>query len=329
VTTTAAPSPAYREYLATRDALQANRTDLVAAQAGFTWPRLAEFNWALEHIDAVGADPVRGARLALWIVEEDGSEARYTYADMSERSNRVAVWLRSQGVGRGDRVILMLANQVELWDTILAVMKLGAVLIPTTTMMGPADLRDRVERGGARHVVVRSEDTAKFDDVPGSYTRIAVGEPVEGWLPHADSASASADFTVDGVTRGDDTLLLYFTSGTTAKPKLVEHTHTSYPGATCPRCTGSACSPATCTSTSPLPVGPSTPGATSSRRGSPRPACSSSTTPASTPTASSTRSSGAERRPSARRRRCGGCSSRPTSAGCRSRCASWSGPASR
>ena len=229
MTTTPAPSPAYQEYLATRDALQASRTDLDAALAGFTWPRLEEFNWALEHIDAVGADPVRGAQLALWIVEEDGSEARYTYADMSERSNRVAVWLRTHGVARGDRVILMLANQVELWETILAVMKLGAVLIPTTTMMGAADLRDRVERGGAKHVVVRSEDAAKFDDVPGSYTRVAVGERVEGWLPYAESATATADFDPDGVTRGDDTLLLYFTSGTTAKPKLVEHTHTSYP----------------------------------------------------------------------------------------------------
>ena len=229
VTNPAVPSPAYRDYLATRDALQANRTDYDAALAGFRWPQLDEFNWALDHIDAVGADPERGARLALWIVEEDGSEAKYTYAEMSERSNRVAVWLRTHGVVRGDRVILMLANQVELWETILAVMKLGAVLIPTTTMMGPADLRDRVERGGAKHVVVRSEDATKFVDVPGRYTRIAVGDPVDGWLPYAESASASAEFTADGVTRGDDTLLLYFTSGTTAKPKLVEHTHTSYP----------------------------------------------------------------------------------------------------
>ncbi len=229
MTSARTPSPAYREYLATRDALLAHRTDLDAARAGFTWPRLEEFNWALEHVDAVGADPVRGARLALWIVEEDGSEARYTYAEMSERSNRVAGWLREQGVARGDRVILMLDNQVELWETVLAVMKLGAVLIPTTTMMGPADLRDRVSRGGARHVVVRSEDAPKFDDVPGEYTRIAVGGPVDGWLSYADSASASADFTADGVTRGEDTLLLYFTSGTTARPKLVEHTHTSYP----------------------------------------------------------------------------------------------------
>ncbi|MGZ6855266.1 MAG: AMP-binding protein [Mycobacteriaceae bacterium] len=222
-------SAAYRQFLETRDFLQAHREDYDAVLEGFAWPRLEEFNWALEHIDVVGADPVRGARLALWIVEEDGSEQKFTYADMSERSNRVANWLRAQGVARGDRIVLMLANQVELWETILGVMKLGAVIIPTTPMLGTADLRDRVERGEAKHVVVRSEDAPKFADIVGSYTRIAVGAGVEGWVPFAESAGASADFTPEGVTNGADTLLLYFTSGTTAKPKLVEHTHTSYP----------------------------------------------------------------------------------------------------
>jgi len=116
-----------------------------------------------------------------------------------------------------------------LWETILAAMKLGAVIIPATPMLGPADLRDRIERGAAKHVVVRSEDAEKFADIAGEYTRIAVGADVDGWLPYADSAAAAREFTPDGVTTGEDTLLLYFTSGTTAKPKLVEHTHTSYP----------------------------------------------------------------------------------------------------
>jgi len=219
----------YREFLQMRDFLQANREDYDAALAGFSWPRPAEFNWALEHIAAVAADPVRGARLALWIVEEDGSEQKFTYADIAGRSNRVANWLRANGVARGDRLVLMLANQVELWETILAAMKLGAVIIPATPMLGPADLRDRIERGAAKHVVVRSEDAEKFASIEGDYTRIAVGADVDGWLPYAESSRAAAEFTPDAVTIGEDTLLLYFTSGTTAKPKLVEHTHTSYP----------------------------------------------------------------------------------------------------
>ncbi|MGZ6770737.1 MAG: AMP-binding protein, partial [Mycobacteriaceae bacterium] len=195
-------SAAYRQFLETRDFLQAHREDYDAVLEGFAWPRLEEFNWALEHIDVVGADPVRGARLALWIVEEDGSEQKFTYADMSERSNRVANWLRAQGVARGDRIVLMLANQVELWETILGAMKLGAVIIPTTPMLGTADLHDRVERGEAKHVVVRSEDAPKFAEILGSYTRIAVGADVEGWVPFGESAGASADFTPEGVTNG-------------------------------------------------------------------------------------------------------------------------------
>jgi acetyl-CoA synthetase len=223
-------SKAATEFRRARDLLLERREDYDGALRDFSWPQLDEFNWALEHFDAIAADPGSAQRPALWVVEEDGREARYSFADMSERSNRVANWLRAQGVGRGDRVILMLANQVELWDTILAVMKLGAVLIPSTPMLGPADLRDRIDRGNARHVVVRDVDVDKFDDVPGEYTRIAVGDRItEPWLDFAAAYDAPAEFAPDGVTKGSDTLLLYFTSGTTAKPKLVEHTHTSYP----------------------------------------------------------------------------------------------------
>src|SRR3954453_3278483 len=111
----------------------------------------------------------------------------------------------------------------------LAAMKLGAVVIPATTLLAPADLRDRIERGRGGHVSVRSADPPRWADVAGAYTRIAVGEPVDGWLAYAEAADASQDFSPDGVTRAGDTLLLYFTSGTTARPKLVEHTHASYP----------------------------------------------------------------------------------------------------
>jgi acetyl-CoA synthetase len=123
----------------------------------------------------------------------------------------------------------MLGNQGELWETILAAIKLGAVIIPASTLLGPADLADRVERGKAKHVVVRSADAPKFADVAGGYTRIAVGEPVEGWHAYATAYAEPAGFTSDGVTAAADPLLLYFTSGTTAKPKLVQHTHVSYP----------------------------------------------------------------------------------------------------
>ncbi|PWI41428.1 AMP-binding protein [Streptomyces sp. ICBB 8177] len=224
-----ADSAATEEFRTARDFLLRHREDHAAARAGFRWPRPEHFNWALDWFDRIADDPGRAGGTALWIVEEDGTEVRLSFAQLRERSDRVATWLRARGVRAGDRIVVMLGNQAELWETALAAMKLRAVVIPATPLLGPADLTDRVERGGAAHVLVRSADTAKFDDVPGAYTRIAVGGAPEGWLPYEDAYAADPAFTPDGPTRADDTLMLYFTSGTTALPKLVEHSHLSYP----------------------------------------------------------------------------------------------------
>ncbi|MET8584651.1 AMP-binding protein [Streptomyces collinus] len=210
-----------------RDFLLEHREDYAAAYEGFRWPRPEHFNWALDWFDVIAAG---NDRTALHIVEEDGTETRLSFAELAERSNRVANHLRARGVGAEDRVLVMLGNQAELWETALAAMKLRAVVIPATPLLGPADLRDRVERGRVRHVLVRAEDTAKFADVPGTYTRFSVGGlPEEGWERYEDAYNASAEFVPDGPTLADDPLMLYFTSGTTARPKLVEQTHTSYP----------------------------------------------------------------------------------------------------
>ncbi|MFU8854749.1 AMP-binding protein [Micromonospora sp. SL1-18] len=166
---------------------------------------------------------------ALWIVEADRGEECWSYAELFRRSNRVANWLRARGARAGDRLVLVLGNQLELWETILAAIKLGAVIIPATPLLGPADLADRLTRGAARHVVAGAEHTGKFAEVPGDYTRISVGDPVDRWHAYAAAYGESDEFTPDGVTRADDLLLLYFTSGITSRPKLVEHTHVSYP----------------------------------------------------------------------------------------------------
>jgi acetyl-CoA synthetase len=219
-------TPAAEAFKVARDFLLAHRQDYPRAYQGFRWPELAEFNWALDWFDplARGND-----KPALWIVEQDGAESILSFDEMARRSDQVANWLRAQGVARGDRIVLMLGNHVELWESILAAMKLGAVIIPATPLLGTVDLRDRIDRGNARHVIVGAADTDKFDGVPGEYTRIAVGDQVGGWHHYAQAYQQSTEFTPDGVTRGSDTLLLYFTSGTTAQPKLVEHTHVSYP----------------------------------------------------------------------------------------------------
>jgi len=209
-----------------RDFLLRHRTDYAAAYAGFRWPALQQFNWALDHFDAMARD---NPATALHIVGEDGSEVKRSFAQMAQRSSQVANFLRGVGVRRGDRVLLLLGNELPLWETMLALIKLGAVMIPAASLLTPEDLRDRVERGQVRHVVTTSAQTAKFDALSGPYTRIAIGERVAGWLRFEDAATAPMRFEPDGPTMAGDPLLLYFTSGTTSKPKLVLHTHQSYP----------------------------------------------------------------------------------------------------
>ncbi|MEG8278716.1 AMP-binding protein [Streptomyces sp. AHA2] len=220
---------ATEEFRSARDFLLEHREDYATAYEGFRWPRPEYFNWALDWFDEIAGG---NARTALHIVEEDGRETQLSFGEMSVRSSQFATWLRARGVRAEDRVLVMLGNQAELWITALAAMKLRAVVIPATPLLGPADLRDRVARGRVRHVIARTEDAAKFAEVPGDYSRIAAGPAGSvpaGWVPLDDAYGASADFTPDGPTRSDDPLMLYFTSGTTARPKLVEHTHTSYP----------------------------------------------------------------------------------------------------
>ena len=203
-------------------------TDHDQAVREFRWPDVGRtFNWAVDWFDAIA----RGNdRTALWLVEADGSETRHSFADLAHRSDQVAVWLATQGVRRGDRVVLMLGNQVELWESMLAVAKLGAVIMPTTTALGPADLRDRIDRGRVSHVLANAADTAKFDEVPGDYGRIVVGAGgTDGWAEYRQSYLIADPGLPHPGTAPGDPLLLYFTSGTTSRPKLVEHTQVSYP----------------------------------------------------------------------------------------------------
>jgi acetyl-CoA synthetase len=213
-------------FIAARDFLLRHRQDYATAYRDFRWPKLDRFNWALDHFDAMAQG---NARPALWIVEEGGGETKLSFAALSERTNRIANHLRSLGVRRGDRLLLMLGNIAPLWECMLAAMKLGAVIVPATTLLTRNDLADRFARGRVRHVVTGAADAAKFADLPGGYTRISIGGGVPGWQPFEAGYEASSSFVPDGETRAGDPVLLYFTSGTTAKPKLVLHSHQSYP----------------------------------------------------------------------------------------------------
>ena len=123
----------------------------------------------------------------------------------------------------------MLGNRAALWECILALTKLGSVMIPSTTLLTPSDIADRLDRGHVAHVIAESAQTGHFAEVDGGFTRIAVGAPVDGWVRYDEFMDGGPTFTADAPTPASDPLFLYFTSGTTAKPKLVEHTHISYP----------------------------------------------------------------------------------------------------
>ncbi len=215
-----------REFRAARDFLVAHRDDYETAYRDFSWPAFERFNWARDWFDALAVEQAEVA--ALTIVEEDGEVNSRTYAEMGKRSRQVAGWLTEAGLKPGDRVLIVLGNQVELWETMLGCIRAGAVMIPATTLLTDADLADRISRGNVRAVVTSGTDADRYAGIADHCIRVAVGEPTEGWLAYADSEIYEGPVPeVD--TAADDSLLLYFTSGTTSQPKLVEHTQVSYP----------------------------------------------------------------------------------------------------
>src|SRR3984893_3350257 len=202
-----------------------HRTDYDKAVADFRWPDPVPFNWALGWFDTeLARNPESKDRAALWIVDAGSDrETKLSFQALSRRSNQVANFLRAQGLKRGDHLLLLLGNVIPLWETMLAAMKLGVVVIPATTLLTPDELRDRLDRGRARVVVASQEQVAKFAGLGGDHL-VRLGVPPSSqhdvWLPYEQAGEFPQAFEPDGPTNADDPMLLYFTSGTTAKPKL-------------------------------------------------------------------------------------------------------------
>jgi acetyl-CoA synthetase len=216
-----------------RQFLLANRTDYDAAMKGFQWPEPVPFNWALDWFDAELAHaPESRDRCGLWIVDvASGKETKLTFAELSQRSNQVANYLRGLGLQRGDHLLLVLNNVAPLWEIMLASMKLGVIVIPATTLLTAEELQDRVDRGSAKMMIAGEDQAEKCKSLKKSGVTLVTTSTnkLEGWLPLSEAYKAPKTFTPDAPTKADDPLLLYFTSGTTAKPKLVHHDHRSYP----------------------------------------------------------------------------------------------------
>ncbi len=217
-------------FLDARNFLLQNRTDYDAAVKGFEWPNVGPtFNWVNDYFDPMSAGNDNNA---LHLVEERGDATILTYAQLAERSRRVANFLVDNGAKRGERILVMLGNETALWETMLAAIRIGAVVIPATTLLAGADLADRFERGGASMVVTNQAAIGAVDALDtaltNGVTKVAVGGG-NGWIDFADADRSPTEFVAASATAADDPLLEYFTSGTTSKPKLVRHSHTSYP----------------------------------------------------------------------------------------------------
>lgn len=212
-------------FLEVRDRLLRCREDLVEALRGFRWPVFGEFNWARDYFDVIAAG---NDAAALRVVDDAGGDETLSFAQLARRSAQVASFLHGAGVVQGDRILVMLPNCTALWETMLAAIRLGAVIIPATTLLEREDLRDRLDRGQVKAIVTQSALAGRFAALAGAPLRVSVGDAVPGWIPYQRSHAADATFTT-AATRADDLMLLYFTSGTTALPKLVAHTHVSYP----------------------------------------------------------------------------------------------------
>jgi len=215
---------ATEKFIAARKVLLDNRNDYEKAYREFRWPDLTDFNWARDWFDVYA----RGnSKTALWLRREGKDEVRLSYQEMAERSDRVAHFLQRQGIAPGDRIVLCLPNVTAIWELMLAAMKVGAVIVPTTTLATESDIRDRLSRSGARIVVT---DETAMDRIPpdAMVKRILVGTQESGWTSYEDALKEDREYGVVP-TKATDPFLLYFTSGTTAKAKLVLHTHQSYP----------------------------------------------------------------------------------------------------
>ncbi len=256
MTDSPSPTAAFR---AARDLLLSHRDDYEAARREFTWPQLGEFNWALDWFDVIAAE--HPDRPALRILADDGFDVSLSYAELATRSAQVANWLRGLGVRRGDRVLLMLGNVAPLWEVILATMKLGAVIIPASTLLQAADLVDRIARGQVRHVITDTSQLAKFGGIAGDWTRIAVGDSGRAARTPAARTAAARTAGTPTPTRSRGRPGSHPTASpgpetrcSSTSPR-VPRPSPSWPRTrrsatrwgTCPRCTGSASSRATCT----------------------------------------------------------------------------------
>jgi acyl-coenzyme A synthetase/AMP-(fatty) acid ligase len=205
-----------------------NMTDYEAERAGFRLDVPPRFNFVLDVLETQAASgPDRPALLSLDAA--GGVVSRQSYADLCRESRRMANVYTGLGVGKGDPVFIMLPRISQWYTAVLGAIRIGAIAMPAPTMLTSRDVRYRIERSGAVAAVVDTDGAAKVDAVrdqlPTLRTNVVVGEaPSAAWQPLDGLLAAAGDGATAGdPTRADDPMLVYFTSGTVAYPKMVLH----------------------------------------------------------------------------------------------------------
>ncbi|WP_310582869.1 AMP-binding protein, partial [Deinococcus sp.] len=213
-------------FRAALDTIIQHRDDYDAQRAAFSWPVLGVFNWA-DDVFRPLAQQMGDAPALVWDAGASGT-GQQSYAELEAQANRLANLFTQSGVRPTDRMLLMVSGVPELWAVFMAAIRIGAVVIPATTLLSPHDLADRLTRGEVKHVVTEAGETGKFEGLTG-FSRFSIGA-AESWTDLRTHAAAQpSTYAATHDTRATDPMLLYFTSGTTSRPKLVTHTHQSYP----------------------------------------------------------------------------------------------------
>ena len=192
------------------------------------------FNFAYDVVDAYAEE--QPDRKALLWTNDQGAEIQFTFADMKRETDRTASYFQSLGIGKGDVVMLILKRRYEFWFSILALHKLGAVVIPATHLLTKKDVVYRCNTAGIKAIVAAGERViadhvaAAMPESPTTELLISVGPEIpEGFLDfHAGIANAAPFVRPQRVNANDDIMMMYFTSGTTGEPKMVAHDFT-YP----------------------------------------------------------------------------------------------------
>ena len=187
------------------------------------------FNMAFDVVDRLGRE--KPEKLAMLHIAEDGTEHRFTFADMKRASSQTANYFRSLGIGRGDRVMLILKRHYQFWFAMLALHKLGAVAIPATNQLKEHDITYRINKAGVKMVLctadgeVANEVDIAAEHCPSLEHKLVVNGKREGWESFDEKYelfTGKFDRPED-CPSGDELMLMYFTSGTTGNPKIAMH----------------------------------------------------------------------------------------------------------